>query len=178
LAALTAGNKDERTAAVEARASLASRMTMSQILQAQQLAGQIRKDLAIEDTMALMVERFHKSADKGDATAQFSLGQGYEEGRYVLEDFAEALKWYRLSANQGHAPAQLSLGRMLKDGRGAGADPVAAYVWLGIASNARDIETQMAAKAARNALAKQLTPEQLADAQARSSSWRPKAMRH
>ena len=40
----------------------------------------------------------------------------------------------------------------------------------------KKIETQMAAKTARDALAKQLTPDQLADAQARSSSWRPKSM--
>ncbi|GAB2178114.1 SEL1-like repeat protein [Dongia sp. agr-C8] len=176
LAALTAGNKDERAIAVRARGSLATRMTMSQIIQAQQLASQMRKDLAIDDTMGLMVERFHKSADNGDATAQFALGQGYEDGQYVLQDYPEAAQWYRRSADQGYAPAQLSLGRMIQDGRGTAVDPVEAYVWLSIAANARDMEIQMAARTARDALAKQLTPDQLTNAQARSSSWRPKSV--
>jgi TPR repeat protein len=50
------------------------------------------------------------AADQGYAPAQFHLGFIYEEGLGVLEDKAEAMKWYRKSADQGFALAQEWLG--------------------------------------------------------------------
>ena len=43
----------------------------------------------------------------------------YGNGEGVLQDDAEAVKWYRLAAEQGHSAAQASLGYMYANGEGA-----------------------------------------------------------
>ena len=50
------------------------------------------------------------AAEQGDAEAQFILGAMYFQGRGVLKDDAEAVRWYRLAAEQGLADGQNSLG--------------------------------------------------------------------
>ena len=44
-------------------------------------------------------------AEKGDAKAQYSLGDKYVTGRGVEKDDKEAVKWYRKAAEQNHAAA-------------------------------------------------------------------------
>ena len=44
------------------------------------------------------LEETRRSAEQGDAEAQFSLGRMYDEGEGVAEDDAEAVRWYRLAA--------------------------------------------------------------------------------
>ena len=44
---------------------------------------------------------FRLAADQGDAKAQYSLGVMYDQGEGVPQDYAEAVKWYRLAANRG-----------------------------------------------------------------------------
>ena len=51
-----------------------------------------------------------RRADQGDARAQLILGLMYANGRGVLKDDAEAVRWYRLAADQGNATAQFNLG--------------------------------------------------------------------
>ena len=57
-------------------------------------------------------------AEAGDATAQLELGNMYHDGRGVPQDYAEAVKWYRLAADQGVAKAQNNLGVMFEFGNG------------------------------------------------------------
>ena len=42
----------------------------------------------------------------------YNLGFMYDNGRGVTQDYAEALKWYRLAAELGLADAQTWLGLM------------------------------------------------------------------
>jgi TPR repeat protein len=42
-------------------------------------------------------------AEQGTAQAQFNIGIMYEEELEVLQDYKEALRWYRFSAEQGKA---------------------------------------------------------------------------
>ena len=44
-------------------------------------------------------------AEQGNARAQFNLGLMYANGRGVPQDYAQAVKWYRLAADQGIADA-------------------------------------------------------------------------
>ena len=44
-------------------------------------------------------------AKQGNADAQYNLGVMYEGGQRVLQDYKEALKWYRLAAAQSHEGA-------------------------------------------------------------------------
>jgi cell division septation protein DedD len=52
-------------------------------------------------------------AAKGDADAQFNLGQAYRLGKGVPADKAKAEEWYRKAAEQGHFQAEDNYGRML-----------------------------------------------------------------
>src|SRR5215472_12839743 len=45
----------------------------------------------------------------GNAEAEFLLGDSYESGRGVPQDYSEALRWYLKSANRGCAAAQVPL---------------------------------------------------------------------
>jgi uncharacterized protein len=57
-------------------------------------------------------------ADQGNAVAQFDLGFMYDNGRGVMQDYGEAMRWYRLAAEQGNALAQYNLGFMYANGHG------------------------------------------------------------
>ena len=88
-----------------------------------------------------------QAAEQGDAAAQFSLGFMYHEGKGVLKDDAEAVRWYRLAAEQGIAAAQFNLGLrykngegvqfnlglMYSEGKGVLKDSVLAHMWYNIA---------------------------------------------
>ena len=41
----------------------------------------------------------------------------YDNGKGVPQDYAEAVKWYRLAAEQGYARAQYNLGLMYDNGK-------------------------------------------------------------
>ena len=70
-----------------------------------------------------------KSAEQGNATAQFILGACYNEGIGVEKDEKEAVKWYTKSAEQGDAMAQCNLGRCFEKGIGVGKDEKEAVKW-------------------------------------------------
>ena len=52
-------------------------------------------------------------AEKGDADAQFNLGQAYRLGRGVQTNLAAAKTWFERAANQGHIDAETTLGLLL-----------------------------------------------------------------
>ena len=68
-------------------------------------------------------------AEQGNASAQFNLGNMYDNGQGVKQDDVEAVKWYRQAAGQGHALSQLGLGLMYDKGRGVKQDDVEAVKW-------------------------------------------------
>ena len=47
------------------------------------------------------VRLWRELAEQGDANAQFNVGLMYGNGQGVIQDYAEAVKWYRLAAEQG-----------------------------------------------------------------------------
>jgi cell division septation protein DedD len=60
------------------------------------------------------VNEWRPLADKGDADAQFNLGQAYKLGRGVpAPDLKIAQSWYEKAAQQGHGQAQANLGLIL-----------------------------------------------------------------
>ncbi|WP_373491135.1 SPOR domain-containing protein [Parasphingorhabdus sp.] len=52
-------------------------------------------------------------AAKGDADAQFNLGQAYKLGRGVPQDLQQAESWYKKAADQGHLQANDNYGLIL-----------------------------------------------------------------
>ncbi|MCM8730027.1 SPOR domain-containing protein [Hephaestia sp. GCM10023244] len=59
------------------------------------------------------VKAWRGAAERGDADAQFNLGQAYKLGRGVAANPAEAEKWYRKAAEQGHYQAEENYGLAL-----------------------------------------------------------------
>ncbi len=78
------------------------------------------------------------AADKGEASAQFRLGQLYLDGRGVPKDPAEAAKLFRRAAEQGYAEGQEKLGILLFEGVGIRQDASAAVkLWLKAAAQGK-----------------------------------------
>ena len=86
-----------------------------------------------------------KQAQEGDAGAQYLVGTSYRDGGYrdggpltnaLPQDFAKALRWFRLAARQGHPLALLDLGRAYASGEGVRRNNARAYLWLSLAADA------------------------------------------
>ncbi len=69
------------------------------------------------------------AAEKGDAQAQFNLGEMYRTGEGVAQDYKEAAAWFRKAADQGLAQAQYDLGVMYHEGKGVAKDRQEAVAW-------------------------------------------------
>ncbi len=151
---------------------------------------------------ATALRLFRPLADQGDDVAQFDLGVMYNKGWGVPRDYVQAAKWYRLAAVQGNADAQYNLGILNDDGhryaeavkwyrkaadqglgdaqfnlgllyakgQGVPRDYVQAYMWFEL-SAAQDDQS---AVSNRDAAARRMTPEQIAEAQTLAREWQPK----
>ena len=83
-------------------------------------------------------------AKQGDATAQLALGEMFDTGKGVPQDFGQAVLWYRKAADQGAPLAQLSLGMMYHAGEGVPQDYSKAAEWLRKAADQGNSEAQHA----------------------------------
>lgn len=59
------------------------------------------------------VRAWQPLAERGNADAQFNMGQAFKLGRGVAQDIAMAEIWYRRAASQGHLQAEDNLGLIL-----------------------------------------------------------------
>ncbi|HEY5288875.1 MAG TPA: tetratricopeptide repeat protein [Caulobacteraceae bacterium] len=84
--------------------------------------------LARHDTAGAM-RLFREAADRGDAAAQYNLGQLYSQGAGAPADFRNAALWFGKAANQGNPGAEFNLGRLYQEGRGVRRDKAAAVRW-------------------------------------------------
>jgi hypothetical protein len=66
----------------------------------------------------------------------------YTNGMGVPEDYAEAVKWYRLAADQGDADAQFSLGLMYNNGEGVLKNYAEAVKWFRLAADQGNVFAQ------------------------------------
>ncbi len=94
----------------------------------------------------------------------------YEKGNGVPQNDTEAVKWFRLAADQKKAHAQSWLGYMYENGKGVSQDYVLALMWLNLAVAQGDADS---AKRVEK-LEKEMTPEQIAEAQRLAREWIPK----
>jgi TPR repeat protein len=122
-----------------------------------------------------VINRYRLEAEQGHAAAQFYVGGIYRRGQGVLRDETEAARWFRLSAEQGYGDAQFALGDMHHRGRGVRQDGVEAHMWLSLAAQSfQDPEDRERSVEARDAVARQMTPDQIAAAQRRARRWMPR----
>jgi len=59
----------------------------------------------------------------------------YYRGHGVVQDYTEAIRWWRSAAEAGDGDAQVRLARCYQGGCGAVSDPVQAHVWFNIAAS-------------------------------------------
>ena len=85
-------------------------------------------------------------AEKGDAKAQYNLGEMYLRGEGVEKDEKEAVKWYRKAAEQNSALAQYDLGQMYEIGLGVEKDEKEAVKWYRKAAEQGDEDAKAALK--------------------------------
>jgi hypothetical protein len=101
------------------------------------------------------------------AFADFEAGQiASQDGNLTL-----AASQWETSARLGELRSQRALGLLLRDGRGVVQDYVAAHMWLNLAAAQGDAE----AARERDALARRMSVEQVAEAQKRALAFKPNA---
>jgi uncharacterized protein len=131
----------------------------------------------VREDHAEALKWFRLAAGQGNAVAEFTLGVMYAEGQGVPQDNDEAAKWYRLAADQGHPQAQYNLGLWYAKGDGGSPDTVRAHMWFNLAAAhfpASDSRNRGAAVTSRDAVARNMTSDQIAEAQRLAREWKPK----
>ena len=123
---------------------------------------------------------YRAAAEQRHMGAQVNLGRLYRDGRGVDRDDAEAVRWYRLAAERGQPIAQFNLAQMYAAGDGVEQDDVAAYLWYSVAAarlaaDRRDASVAARTRAvdARDALARRMRPEDVAEAERQARAWTP-----
>ena len=81
---------------------------------------------------------FKRAAEGGDPDAEVELGDHYQDGDGVEQDYALAAEWYRKAAEHvpnlgGAGQGRNNLGMLYLDGHGVPQDYVQAYKWFSLA---------------------------------------------
>ena len=63
------------------------------------------------------------SAAKGNAEAEINIGNLYQQGWGVTQDYTEAMKWYKFAAAKGNEEAEKNIRYMNKHGLKGEMDP-------------------------------------------------------
>jgi TPR repeat protein len=123
-------------------------------------------------------ERLLEKALKGDADAQFELGKNYETGRAGLpKDMVQAEHWYKQAADGGDPWAAASLGILFNFGKGVKRDYVQAYMWYEVAISHLTSGDKDSVLELRDSLAKNLTHDQISEAEGLARKWNAAAKR-
>lgn len=114
-------------------------------------------------------EWFEEAAKQGHAGAQVNLGTLYLQGEGAPQSGQMALFWFSRAAEQRDALAFAKLGMMYAQGRGVLQDFIQAHMWYNLSAAQGEVRSAEA----RDALAKQMIPAQIAEAQRLAREWKP-----
>ncbi len=89
----------------------------------------IEQNFTEQNSSGQNVAEITEQANAGDANAQNELGDMYQNGKGVAQDYDKAVYWYTKSAEQGDGEGQAKLGRMYEDGKGVAQDYDKAVHW-------------------------------------------------
>src|SRR5271154_5822009 len=89
-----------------------------------------------KDVSGMTIAELQTAADNGNSHAMAVLGALYETGEGEVQDYSEALKWYRKAADKGDAAGQFRLGFCYIKGRGVPKDYSEGVKWFNLAANA------------------------------------------
>lgn len=112
-----------------------------------------------------------RAALAGHSRSAYSLFLAYGSGQNnVPRDEREAARWLAVAAKGGLADAQVAMAMALREGRyGLGKEPREAYFWSSLAAR----QMNPAALVLRGEFEKDLTPNEIADAQQQLRTWKP-----
>ncbi len=116
------------------------------------------------------VRWYRLAAERGNFVAQHSLGFMYKDGKGVPQSAADAAMWFRRAADQGNERSQVELALLYLNGEGVPKSYTEAYFWWNLAA----VQGGSFDRDARDRLERQMTREQIAEAQRRSAAWKPK----
>ena len=85
---------------------------------------------------------------------------------YYRNDYATAVRLFRPLVAQGNGTAQSNLGLMYANGQGVAQDYVKAHMWYNLGAASLSGEHGKTATSNRDNIAKRMTPQQIAEAQA------------
>jgi len=115
---------------------------------------------------------YEAAASQGDRHAMSNLAVLYASGMGIPQNLAEASRWFERSANLGYVDAQFNLAVLFERGDGVPQSLLDAYKWYSIAALAGD----PVAKARADAIATQISPEELQAAQQAAANFKPQTM--
>ena len=128
-----------------------------------------------------------KLRNKGNPIGQLNLSAMIALGDGVQKNALESVKWATRAAEQGCtrpgasvtiaacAQARYLLGAAYFQGEGVPQDYVLAHMWINLAAATLPTgDDQKKAADLRNEIARQMTPQQIADAQQLAREWKPR----
>ena len=95
------------------------------------------------EKLVWLLDEYRGKAEKGDASAQFFVGNAYENGSTGKPDAAKAVEWYRKAAEHGHPGAQAHLGWAFQNGQGVEKNLAEAVSWYRKAAEQGNPEGQL-----------------------------------
>ena len=135
----------------------------------EKIPGGVKGDPAVARTW------YRKAAEQGHQEAILHLGQLVMFGQGGAADSAEGAAWFRKGANLGSPECQWSLGQCYLLGKGVAQDSLQAYaLWDAAADGVDNPEQKKGMGDRRDALGKNLSPGQLADARRMAVEWKSK----
>ena len=126
--------------AMEFRDVLASRMTPSEIAEAQKMAREFKP----RDAYTKLYKELTPLGEQGNAEAQLKLGFMHYSGKGAIRDYEKAIYWFKKSALQGNPLAQSNVGYMYKEGEGVPQDYCEAAKWYAQAAERGNALAQLA----------------------------------
>jgi TPR repeat protein len=123
----------------------------------------------VKPDIAQAMHWYEAAAAQGDRHAMSNLAVLYAGGAGAPANFAEAARWFQRSASLGYVDAQFNLAVLFERGDGVPQSLLDAYKWYSIAAAAGDA----VAKTRANAIATQVSQEELQVAQQAITHFKP-----
>lgn len=125
----------------------------------------------IKDYKSALSLFMHAADTDHMCAAMHKVGIYYYEGNGVPQNYNVAYHWLLRSAECGFPTSMNLVGVFLRDGRGVDKNIIEAHKWFNLAV----AHGYLGAKAHRDNLASQMTPQEISQAQKLASEWKPKA---
>ena len=113
------------------------------------------------------IAELEKRANAGDAKAELDLSEAYFQGRDVAKDEKAGYRLLLQAANQRLPKAQFQMGEYTASHGNRPGDDIVAYMWYAVAEH----NGYKQSKKKMKELAARMSPQDIAEAQARAQSW-------